>query len=79
MEITDEGIGHLAEIESLVSLNLGGTQVTDRSLDRLRNLPNLQWVWAGSTKITPEAIERFNRERGAVVVHDGKEGFIPPP
>ena len=79
LAITDTGIERVTEIESLVSLNLGGTQVTDRSLDRLRNLPNLQWVWAGSTKITPEAIERFNRERGAVVVHDGKGAFIPPP
>lgn len=39
--MTDAGLAHLAELDALISLNLGGTDVTGAGLVHLKNLKKL--------------------------------------
>jgi internalin A len=55
--ITDQGIAHLTELKSLVTVHFDGTSITDDSLKLLRCLPNLKSLTVCRTKIGDEGLK----------------------
>lgn len=66
--ITDEGLKRLIRLQSLVRLNLAGTQISDLGLAELRNLPRLQWLCVHRTLVTAVAIEQLENHCPALEV-----------
>ncbi len=50
--ITDEGIAHLTGLESLISLNVYGTEISPKSLETFSQLKNLKTVYVWNTAIS---------------------------
>lgn len=81
-DINDEVIEGLVALDSLESLNLGGTEITDRGLARLRGLPELRQLFLWRTHVTDkglsqlanlqhlEVINLWDTETTNLVVHD---------
>ncbi|MDB5385014.1 MAG: hypothetical protein JWM11_660, partial [Planctomycetaceae bacterium] len=55
--VTDEGLGHLANMPYLSSLILSGTKVSDRGMKSLSKIPRLVEVGLDSTPLTDAGIE----------------------
>ena len=50
--VTDAGLAHLADMDSLKKLYLNYTKITDAGLAHLKNLKNLEWLELRNTQIT---------------------------
>jgi len=56
-EVTNEGIRHLARLESLMELDVKGLQIDDACIPDLLTLKSLKWLQIKATRISPEGVE----------------------
>ncbi len=61
--ITDEGLGHLRNLKSLMDLNLCGTQITDHGLSQLTGLSNLEYLALEFTDVSDAGLQHLARIR----------------
>ncbi|MCA9071177.1 MAG: hypothetical protein KDA84_19750, partial [Planctomycetaceae bacterium] len=59
--ITDEGIGHLSQLENLEYMFVDAPQVGDRSVESLSTLTHLKVLHMDDTSVTDQAIAKFGR------------------
>jgi hypothetical protein len=59
--VTDAGLVHLAGLESLHVLDLGGTQVTDTGLRHLTGLKQLSVLKVKGSKVTDQGLSRLQK------------------
>lgn len=57
--LTDEGLRHVGEMESLQDLDLSGTQITDTGLVHLRGLKQLKNLSLDETQVTPAGLAQL--------------------
>ncbi|MCX7425435.1 MAG: hypothetical protein NTW96_07400, partial [Planctomycetia bacterium] len=57
--VTDAGLKHLARLPSLISLELGDTELTDRALADLRGMTRLEYLGVSGTRMTSEGVKRL--------------------
>jgi hypothetical protein len=71
-EVTDDGVAHIATLESLESLDLEGSDVTDVGLERLGALEQLQWVdLSGSPRVTQAGVSALRARRPSLSIDAG--------
>ena len=58
-QITDEGIRHIAELDSLSDLFLSYSRITDEGLGLLQQSSTLERLWLEGTAVTDTGIETF--------------------
>jgi hypothetical protein len=59
--ITDEGMRHVAKMQGVKILSLGGTSVTDRGLEYLAELSSLEQLEVGGDKMTDAGIAKLQK------------------
>jgi internalin A len=69
-KITDEGLRHLAQINTLEMLGLYHTDVSDAGLRSLHDLPKLRVLVVGSTRVTTKGKQSIQRAMPKLKVED---------
>jgi hypothetical protein len=59
-QVTDKGLGHLAEMKNLTRLHLENTSVGDAGLDALKGLANLEYLNLYGTQVTDAGLEKLS-------------------
>jgi len=59
-KVTDEAVGHLAQLTELKGLSLYGSSITDNGLLPLRELGRLEALGVGKTKITDQGLAHIS-------------------
>jgi Leucine-rich repeat (LRR) protein len=57
LEISDEGVAHIANSKGLVRLHLEKTKITDKALESLKGLEKLEYLNVYGTEITDAGLE----------------------
>ena len=60
-QVTDEGLSHVAKIQSLEGVSLSNTQVTDAGLAGLQQIPRLKGLGLDSTQVTDEGLSHLTQ------------------
>ncbi len=66
MDVTDEGLSHVAKLKKLESLSLHGAKITDEGLQRLAVLPELKWLDLQGCGVTEGGLKRLKKRLPAL-------------
>ena len=74
--VSDKGIESVAELTSLVSLDIKYTPITDASLPHMQNLPKIRFVKLYGTKVSKEAADKLQVALAAAEVDHRNGAFL---
>jgi len=77
-QITDVGMVHLAQINSLEYLVLPHRDITDKGIAQIAKLKNLKYLWVGcgtNSLLTDKALQHLSKLQSLEYVHIGGRGF----
>ncbi len=66
MDVTDEGLSHIAKLKKLESLSLHGAKITDQGLQQLAELPELKWLDLQGCGVTEGGLKRLKKRLPAL-------------
>jgi hypothetical protein len=67
-QVTDEGLAHLAGLDSVTQIVLDGSEISDAGLKHLRRLPNIQLVSLHNTQVTKRGIDNLKKDLPALII-----------
>jgi Leucine-rich repeat (LRR) protein len=61
LDVTDEGLTHIAKLKRLERLSLSGASITDDGLQQLAVLPELEWLDLQGCSVSEQGLERLKK------------------
>jgi Leucine-rich repeat (LRR) protein len=61
LDVTDEGLSHIAKLKKLQRLSLRDARITDEGLQRLAELPDLKWLNLRGCEVTEEGLQHLKK------------------